>query len=83
MGRVDGAGQQSDGSGTGRIHRAGVSQRSRGVGFKLANHYSSMAENMAFFLPKQMRKLGYLDYKRGEGQEYEVAMTLAGDFARA
>ncbi|MCO5182440.1 MAG: RtcB family protein [Anaerolineae bacterium] len=56
---------------------------SRGVGFKLANHYSSMAENMAFFLPKQMRKLGYLDYKRGEGQEYEVAMTLAGDFARA
>lgn len=56
---------------------------SRGVGFKLANYYSQMAENASYFLPKQMRKLGYLDYARGEGQAYEVAMSLAGDFARA
>lgn len=56
---------------------------SRGVGFKIANHYTKIAEDVSYFLPKALRKLGYLDYARGEGQEYEVAMNLAGDFARA
>lgn len=56
---------------------------SRGVGFKLAEHYSRLAEETCAFLPKELRKLGYLDYARGEGQEYELAMQLAGDFARA
>lgn len=56
---------------------------SRGVGFKLANYYSKIAEDGAYFLPKNLRKLGYLDWKRGEGQEYEIAMSLAGDFAKA
>ncbi len=56
---------------------------SRGVGYKLANYYSKMAEDMSYFLPQEMRKLGYLDYARGEGEEYELAMSLAGDFAKA
>ena len=56
---------------------------SRGVGYKIANHYCKMAEDLAYFLPKNLRKLGYLDYKRGDGEEYEMAMSLAGDFAKA
>ncbi|HFC11796.1 MAG TPA: RtcB family protein, partial [Anaerolineae bacterium] len=56
---------------------------SRGVGYKLANYYSKMAEDGAYFLPKNLRKLGYLDWQRGDGQEYEIAMSLAGDFAKA
>ena len=56
---------------------------SRGVGYKIAQHYCKMAENLAYFLPKNLRKLGYLDYARGDGQEYELAMSLAGDFAKA
>ncbi len=56
---------------------------SRGVGFKIANYYSKMAKRACSFLPKQMQNLGYLDYAKGEGQEYESAMSLAGDFARA
>ncbi len=56
---------------------------SRGVGYKLANYYSKMAEDMSYFLPNEMRKLGYLDFARGEGEEYEIAMSLAGDFAKA
>ena len=56
---------------------------SRGVGYKIANHYSKIAQQVCSFLPKQMQKLGYLDYAKGEGQAYEIAMSLAGDFARA
>ncbi|MGB1252256.1 MAG: RtcB family protein [Candidatus Promineifilaceae bacterium] len=56
---------------------------SRAVGYKIAKHYCRMAEDMAYFLPKSLRKLGYLEYSRGEGQEYELAMNLAGDFAKA
>ncbi len=56
---------------------------SRGVGYKLAQYYSNMAEDAAYYLPKNLRKLGYLDWQRGEGQEYELAMSLAGDFAKA
>ena len=56
---------------------------SRGVGYKLAQYYCKMAEDGAYYLPKNLRKLGYLDWQRGEGQEYEIAMSLAGDFAKA
>jgi tRNA-splicing ligase RtcB len=56
---------------------------SRGVGFGVANYYTKIAEKVCSFLPANMRKLGYLDYRAGVGEEYELAMNLAGDFAKA
>ena len=56
---------------------------SRGVGYKIANYYSKVAEKLTPWLPKEYQKLAYLDYAQGDGEEYEMAMQLAGDFARA
>lgn len=56
---------------------------SRGVGYKIANYYTQIAEKVGAWLPKNLRKLAYLDYRVGDGEEYEMAMSLAGDFAKA
>jgi tRNA-splicing ligase RtcB (3'-phosphate/5'-hydroxy nucleic acid ligase) len=56
---------------------------SRGVGFKIANHYSQLAEQVCHFLPKELRRLAYFQHDSELGQAYEWAMTLAGDFAQA
>jgi tRNA-splicing ligase RtcB len=56
---------------------------SRGVGYKAAKHYIAVAEQVCAFLPDRLRKLAYLDWRSGDAQEYEVAMSLAGDFAQA
>ncbi len=56
---------------------------SRAVGYHIANYYSQMAENICAFLPGDLRKLAWLDVEHGPGQAYEMAMNLAGDFARA
>lgn len=56
---------------------------SRGVGFKIANWYTKVAEQMCAFLPDELRRLAWLPIHTAEGQEYELAMNLAGDFARA
>lgn len=56
---------------------------SRAVGYKIANWYTKVAERMCSFLPKELRHLAWLNHNTEAGQEYEMAMNLAGDFARA
>lgn len=55
---------------------------SRAVGAQIAEHYSRLAESICTFLPKELQKLAYLDQST-QAQAYELAMSLAGDFARA
>lgn len=56
---------------------------SRGVGFKIANHYSEMAQALHPNLDKSIRYLSWLPLDWHEGQEYWLAMELAGRFASA
>jgi tRNA-splicing ligase RtcB len=56
---------------------------SRGVGFKIANHYSELAQTMHPNLDKSVRYLAWLPLDWHEGQEYWLAMELAGRFASA
>jgi tRNA-splicing ligase RtcB len=56
---------------------------SRGVGFKIANHYSQLAQNLHPNLDKRVRFLAWLPLAWQEGQEYWLAMELAGRFAAA
>ena len=56
---------------------------SRGVGFKLANYYTQLAEQVCAGLPESVRRLAYFTYGTGPAAEYELAMNLAGDFAKA
>jgi tRNA-splicing ligase RtcB len=59
---------------------------SRGVGFQIANHYSTLARDAH---PELMQRggdlahLGWLDLASEAGQEYWLAMELAGRFASA
>jgi tRNA-splicing ligase RtcB len=56
---------------------------SRGVGFKIANHYSEMAQKMHPNLDKAISHLSWLPLDWHEGQEYWLSMELAGRFASA
>lgn len=56
---------------------------SRGVGYKIANHFSQLAQQVCHFLPDHLRQLAYFTHDSELGQAYELAMDLAGDFARA
>ncbi len=56
---------------------------SRGVGFKIANHYSQVAMALHPNLDKRLRHLAWLSLDSHEGQEYWLAMELAGQFASA
>ena len=56
---------------------------SRGVGFKIANHYSQLAMTFHPNLDKAVRFLAWLDLDWHEGREYWIAMQLAGRFAAA
>lgn len=56
---------------------------SRGVGFKIADSYTRLAEAMHPSLPREARKLAWLPLDSEEGQEYWVSMELAGRFASA
>lgn len=56
---------------------------SRGVGFKLANYYTQLAEQVCAGLPESVRRLAYFTHGTGPAAEYELAMNLAGDFAKA
>lgn len=53
---------------------------SRGLGANIANHYSKMAMNESD-LPKNLKHLAWLDINSELGQEYWIAMNLAGDYA--
>jgi tRNA-splicing ligase RtcB len=55
---------------------------SRGFGATIANHYTKLAKEICK-LPKEAVNLAYLDLSKAEGQEYWIAMNLAGDYASA
>ncbi|MGQ0601034.1 MAG: RtcB family protein [Anaerolineales bacterium] len=56
---------------------------SRGVGFKIAEHYSKLAMELHPNLDKAVRHLAWLDLDADAGREYWLAMELAGRFASA
>ncbi len=56
---------------------------SRGVGFKIANHYSKLAMSLHPDLEKELRHLAWLPLDSEEGIEYWLSMQLAGRFAAA
>lgn len=55
---------------------------SRGLGATLAGHYTTLAKKLCK-LPREAANLAYLDLNIQEGQEYWLAMNLAGDYASA
>ncbi|HEX8545775.1 MAG TPA: RtcB family protein, partial [Cytophagaceae bacterium] len=55
---------------------------SRGFGASIANHYTKIAMERCK-LPKEARHLAWLDLNSEIGQEYWLAMNLAGDYASA
>ncbi|GAB4001771.1 RtcB family protein [Spirosoma daeguense] len=55
---------------------------SRGFGANVANYYSKLAMQKTR-LPKQAAHLAWLDLNTEEGQEYWIAMNLAGEYASA
>ncbi len=56
---------------------------SRGVGYKIANHYSQLAMKLHPDLDNSVRHLAWLSLASQEGEEYWLAMELAGRFAAA
>ncbi|HWW39704.1 RtcB family protein [Pedobacter sp.] len=55
---------------------------SRGLGATLAGYYTKLAKSMCK-LPAEAANLAYLDLNSEAGQEYWLAMNLAGDYASA
>ncbi|MDW3648740.1 MAG: RtcB family protein [Bacteroidia bacterium] len=55
---------------------------SRGFGGTLANYYTKMAREICK-LPQEAKHLAWLDLDTEAGQEYWMAMNLAGDYASA
>lgn len=55
---------------------------SRGFGGSVANYYSKLAMQKTR-LPKSAAHLAWLDLNTEEGQEYWIAMNLAGEYASA
>jgi tRNA-splicing ligase RtcB len=56
---------------------------SRGVGYKIADYYSSLAMSLMTGLPDDVKHLAWLPLDEEAGQEYWEAMHLAGEFASA
>ena len=55
---------------------------SRGLGANIAQYYTKLARSMRR-LPEEAGHLAWLNLKEQEGQEYWLAMNLAGDYASA
>jgi len=55
---------------------------SRGLGATLAGYYTKLAKEICK-LPQEAANLAYLDMNTEAGQEYWLAMNLAGDYASA
>ncbi|WP_452602551.1 RtcB family protein [Pontimicrobium sp. MEBiC06410] len=55
---------------------------SRGLGANIAKHYTYLATKQCP-LPKHVQHLAWLDLNTHDGQEYWLAMNLAGDYAQA
>lgn len=56
---------------------------SRGVGYKIADHYSKLAMSLMPALDKDVQHLAWLALQSEPGAEYWDAMHLAGEFASA
>ncbi len=56
---------------------------SRGIGATIAQEYTRIAKALHPDLPKQYKELSWLDLEGEAGQEYWLAMQLAGEFASA
>lgn len=56
---------------------------SRGLGARLADHYSKLAMSLQPGLPSFLKHLAWLDLDTEEGDAYWRAMTLAGRYAQA
>jgi tRNA-splicing ligase RtcB len=55
---------------------------SRGLGAEIARHYTRVAKQVCL-LPAEAASLAWLDLNTEAGQEYWLAMNLAGDYASA
>jgi len=55
---------------------------SRGLGAEIARHYTKLAKDLCH-LPSEASNLAWLDLDSEAGQEYWIAMNLAGDYASA
>jgi tRNA-splicing ligase RtcB (3'-phosphate/5'-hydroxy nucleic acid ligase) len=55
---------------------------SRGLGAEIARHYTKLAKELCH-LPSEAANLAWLDLNTEAGQEYWLAMNLAGDYAAA
>lgn len=55
---------------------------SRGLGANIAKHYTKLAMKQNP-LPQEAKHLAWLDLDTHDGQEYWIAMNLAGDYASA
>ncbi|MBX2964186.1 MAG: RtcB family protein [Cyclobacteriaceae bacterium] len=55
---------------------------SRGLGAEIARHYTRVAKQLCH-LSKEAANLAWLDLNTDAGQEYWIAMNLAGDYASA
>lgn len=55
---------------------------SRGLGAEIARHYTKLAKQICL-LPGEASNLAWLDLSTDAGQEYWLAMNLAGDYASA
>lgn len=56
---------------------------SRGVGYKIADHYTKIAMDQMRDLDPNVKHLAWLSLDKEAGQEYWDAMQLAGEFASA
>jgi tRNA-splicing ligase RtcB len=56
---------------------------SRGVGYQIADYYSKLARSLHPELDKELAHLAWLDMSSEPGEEYWLAMNLAGRFAAA
>lgn len=56
---------------------------SRGMGANIARHYTRIAKDLHPELPKKYQELAWLDLDSEAGQEYWLAMHMAGEFASA
>lgn len=83
-GRSDGEGSRTYGKIPIGKYLALVSHSgSRGLGYTIANHYTEIAMHIHQELPKDFQHLAWLDLNTGVGQEYWLAMNLAGRYASA
>lgn len=56
---------------------------SRGVGAKIANHFTKLAESKHPLIPAEYKRLSWLSLDDEDGIAYWMAMELAGEYASA